>query len=88
MKKSLESFFNTTYVFDVTSKMSQIIIFFYQSTSMYLNNIKSLLDTYHKDIIEPLDEYKAKIGSNYKSILTELNNLFKNFDAIISPNSF
>ena len=78
-QKTVDTFFSSNDILDVTSSMSQIIIFFYQSTSLFLKNIKNILDVYAKDVMDPLNQYKIKIGPNYKTILDELNEIFAKY---------
>lgn len=68
---------------DPKTQLSHLLKMIYQSSSNFLNKTKKILDSFHKEIIDPIDQYKAQLKFFYEDTLGQFEKV--TFD--INPSS-
>ena len=56
--KNLSSFFDTSKISEVITKTDQNMIFFYQTSLLFLNNLSEIIEKFNHIIINPLNDFK------------------------------
>ena len=79
LKKTINTFFDESKVFEAKSLMGQNLNFFYQSILILLNNLNEMFQKFKLILIEPLEEYKVKLNNFNNSILSDYNLLVKKY---------
>ena len=77
--KNLSSFFDTSKISEVITKTDQNMIFFYQTSLLFLNNLSEIIEKFNHIIINPLNDFKKnyikqnnKIKNDFLSLLKDL----------------
>ena len=80
--KKLTSFFDISKVSDVITKIDQNMIYFYQTSKIFLNNLQVSLDKFNLIILIPLIEFKSNYEKGNFQIKKDLDKLLNDFKNI------
>ena len=82
VNKKITSFFDLSKVSDVTTKIDQIMKFFYQTSQIFLNSLQVSVDKLSLIILTPLKEFKSTYEKENTQIKKEFNMLVNDFKNI------
>ena len=77
--KKLTSFFDVSKVSEVITKTDQNMIFFYQTSLIFLNSFSNIIEKFNHIIIIPLNEYKINYTKENNIIKKDFLLLLKDF---------